>query len=136
MPGADSPSALQARHVRDDEYVTHYGSRVTGEAVFWDRPRPRDRDGVSVIVGNLTPAEARPLVRREGAPTEDDGVRHVLVGDLRALGFEVTHTPRPRDTRHVSIRYSEEWDDQVAGMFHSCWSKPQWHGDPEGGPDE
>jgi len=115
---------IRPREIADDEYVSQYGSQQRG---FQDRPRIQDTDGLSGILGELTPAEARRRVRRVGAPTGDDGVRYARVGDLRAAYFEVRHTPWPGNTLHVSIRYPSEWDDAVAGTFNRCFSDPVWH---------
>lgn len=123
--------ALRSRAITDDEFVSQYGSRETGEAFFWDRPRPKDRDGLSAMLGKVTPAEARKPVRRVGALTEDDGVRYARVGDLRKRGFIVTHTPSRGNTDHVSIRYPGAWDDDISRAFDESWSNPQWH--EEGG---
>jgi hypothetical protein len=124
---------IEAREIRDEEYVSHYGSRLTGQPVFRDRPREKDHGALSAILGQVTAAEARRRVRQAGSPTGDDGVRYARVGDLRAQGFTVTHSPWPRNTRHVSIRYPGGWDNEVAGTFNACFGTPQWHEEPEGG---
>ncbi len=121
---------LQPREIADDEYVSQYGTRRRGRPGFRDHPRLTDIDGVSVVLGKVTPAQARRPVRR-GPPTEEDGVRYIKVGDLRAKGFIVVHTPRARNTQHASISYPGEWDREVAGTFNECSSDPQWHQEPE-----
>lgn len=127
---------VSAREIGDDEYVSQYGSRMTGKPDFRDRPRSTDRDALSGIVGQVTAAEARRLVRTAGPATDDDGVRDVLAGDLRQQGFVVTHTPTRRNKRHVSIRYPVgAWDDPVAGMFDERFGEPRWHEEQEGGPE-
>lgn len=126
-------TVMEARAIADGEYVSQYGSRQTGVPVFWDRPRPQDVDGLSALIGELSPAAARKRVRRIGVPTSTDGVRRVRVGDLRARGFIVDHTPWPGNSLHVSVRYRGVWDDEVAGKFEGCFSKPVWHEEPEGG---
>lgn len=128
---------IQPREIGNEEYVSQYGSRQTGQPVFRDSPRPVDRDGLSGVFGRVTAAEARRPVRQAGSPTEDDGVRHGQVGDLRERGFVVSHTPSQRNTRHVSIRYPGVWDEKVTGMFNACFGAPQWYEEPkEGGQDE
>jgi len=87
---------------------------------------------MSTILGKVSPAEAHRRVRMTGEPSRYDGVRYALVGDLRALGFVITHDPRPGNTKHVSVSYPGEWDDSVAGKFNQCFSVPFWHGKPEG----
>jgi hypothetical protein len=62
-----------------------------------------------------------------GTATSDDGVRYARAGDLRAKGFEVTHTPSKRNKDHTSISYTEEWDATMEGTFNECWSDPLWH---------
>lgn len=120
---------LQPREIGEDEYLSQYVTREAGQPRLRNRPRLRDIDGLSLTAGKLTPAEARKPVRR-GSPTEDDGVRHVRTGDLRAEGFIVENTPSRRNTEHVSIRYPREWDDQVASTFNGCCSDPVWHQEP------
>jgi hypothetical protein len=126
---------MQPREIDDGEYVSQYGSRQTGKAFFWDRPRPRDFDGLSVMIGRLTPEEARQPVRRDGMASHLDGVRYAKVGDLRALGMEVVHTPSRANPDHVSVRRAGEWGDEVAGRFNECFEGPQWYEEPEGGDD-
>jgi hypothetical protein len=109
---------IVAREIRDEEYVSQYGSRLTGQPEFRDRPREKDHGALSSILGQVTAAEARRRVRQAGSPNSGDGVRYAKVGDLRAHGFTVTHSPWPRNTKHVSIRYPGDWDDQVAGTFN------------------
>ncbi len=124
------------REIGDEEYVSQYGSRLTGQPVFWDHPRPKDRDGLSAALGKVTPAEARAPVRGSGSPTADDGVRYALVGDLRGQGFKVIHTPSQRNKDHVSISYVSEWDETMTGKFTECWSDPLWYEEPKESPDE
>ena len=128
----DRPAELQPREIGDEEYLSQYGSRLTGKPVFWDRPRPVDTDGLSATIGRLTPAEARRPVRRIGPAASDDGVRHAPAGALRAMGFQVTHTPSQRNKDHVSVSYAGEWDVTMEGKFNECWSAPQWHEEPGG----
>lgn len=124
---------MAARVIADDEYVSQYGSRQTGAPMFWDRPRPKDIDGLSALLGRLSPAEARKRVRRIGSPTPADGVRYARVGDLRITDFLVDHTPWPGNSLHVSVRYRGVWDDGVAGKFEGCFGQPVWHEDSKGG---
>jgi len=127
----------QPREIGADEYVSQYGSRLTGEPVFWDHLKPADIDGLSAIIGQVTPAEGRRRVRgpRSGPPTRDDGIRYALVADLEKEGFRVTDTGWPGNTKHVSISYPGEWDDTVAGKFNKCFGAPLWHEEAkQGGP--
>lgn len=124
---------MQPREIDDEEYVTQYGSRGTGKPVFWDRPRPQDRGELSVTIGRLTRAEIRSLVRLGGVPTSEDGARYARTRDLRRRGFTVTHKPSGRNLDHAGIRYPNEWDDPVAGIFNENFSVPVWHEEPEGG---
>jgi len=120
---------IVAREIRDEEYVSQYGSRLTGQPEFRDRPREKDHGALSSILGQVTAAEARRRVRQAGSPNSGDGVRYAKVGDLRAHGFTVTHSPWPRNTKHVSIRYPGDWDDQVAGTFKPA-SRRSSHASP------
>jgi hypothetical protein len=135
-PGSvpDQPAEPQPREIGDDEYLSQYGSRQGGKPLFWSRPRPTDTDGLSATIGRLTPAEARKPVRMIGAATRDDGVRYARVGDLRAKGFEVTHTPSKRNKDHTSISCAGEWDATMEGTFNESWSDPLWH-EESGGAD-
>lgn len=99
---------LELRVVGDDEYVSQYGSRRSGPDAFRDRPRPHDRGAVSVILGRLSQAEARLLVRGTRQPAEHDGVRWGLVATLRSAGFAVsqlsaTHRPSAIRTMRKSV---------------------------------
>lgn len=132
----DRPAELQPREIGDEEYLSQYGSRLTGKPPFLDRPRSVDTDGLSATVGSLTPAQARRLVRRVGLVGSDDGVRYAPAGALRAMGFEVTHTPSRRNKDHVSISYAGEWDVTMEGKFYECWSAPRWHEEPGDACDE
>jgi hypothetical protein len=66
---------IVAREIRDEEYVSQYGSRLTGQPEFRDRPREKDHGALSSILGQVTAAEARRRVRQAG-------VRYAKVGDL------------------------------------------------------
>jgi len=123
---------MEPREIANEEYVSQYGSRESGEAVFWDRPRPEDTDGaLSVTLGELTPEEARKPVRGRGMPDVADGVRHARVGDLREKGLTVVHTPNRRNPGHASVRWAGAWGDEVAGKFNESFSVPMWHGEPD-----
>ncbi len=54
-----------------------------------------------------------------GVATSDDGVRYARVGDLRAKGFEVTHTPSKRNKDHTSISPSHL--EMVASRENPGW---------------
>jgi hypothetical protein len=123
----DELVGIQPREIGADEYVSHYGSRLTGEVVFRDQPRTQDTGALSVILGKVTPAEARRRVRKAGEVSGDDGVRYALVGDLRAQGFAVTHAPRAGNTLHARVGFDGAWDDGVAGKFNQCFGAPQWY---------
>lgn len=118
---------IPPREIGDDEYVSQYGSRLTGEVVFRDQPRTQDTGALSVIIGKVTPAEARRRVRKAGDVSGDDGVRYALVGDLRAQGLTVTHAPRAGNTLHARVGFDGAWDDEVAGKFNQCFGAPQWY---------
>lgn len=124
---------LQPRKIDNDEYLTQYGSRATGQPVFWDHPRSEDRGELSVTVGRLAPAEIRRLVRFGGVPTSADGARYARTGDLRDRGFEVTHKPSSRNPDHAVVCYPSEWDVSIAGIFNKSLSAPVWYDEPEGG---
>jgi hypothetical protein len=128
---------LQPRAISDDEYVTHYGSRMTGQPVFRDHLRQVDRGALSVIAGKVTPARARALVRfADPDPTKDDGARYALARDLRQAGFTLTHAPSARNPDHSRVSYpAGEWNDAIAGIFNACFGDPEWHEEPEGGPE-
>jgi hypothetical protein len=135
---AGSAPNLEPRRIFNSEYVSQYGSRLTGSAVFHDRPRTKDREALSVIAGQIPVDEARVRVRglKAGPPTSTDGVRYALVGDLRAQDFVVTHDPRPGNMKHVRIGYKGTWDDRVASNLDRCFSEPTWHDEREGGQGE
>ena len=118
---------IQPREIGDDEYVSHYGSRLTGEVVFKDHLRPQDRGALSVIIGKVTPAEARCRVRKAGEVSGDEGVRYARVEDLRAQGFTVTHAPRAGNILHARVGFDGAWDDGVAGKFNQCFDTPLWY---------
>jgi hypothetical protein len=124
---------FEPRGIGDEEHVSQYGSRENGEPVFWDTPRPEDTDGaLSVLLGKVTPEEARRAVRRShGAMSSADGVRYARAGELRAQGFEVVHTPRRENPGHASVRLAGVWGNQAAGKFNSCFCEVKWHGEPE-----
>jgi hypothetical protein len=123
---------MKPREIDDEEYVSQYGSRETGGPVFWDKPRPEDTDGaLSVVLGVLTPEEARKPVRRGGAVSASDGVRHARVGDLRAEGMQVVHTPRRENPDHTSVRRAGVWGDDATGKFNKCFGVAKWHGEPD-----
>jgi hypothetical protein len=123
----DGMAELERREIGDEEHVSQYGSRLTGQPNFWDHPRAQDTDGLSVILGRATPAEARRPVRTVGVPTSDDGVRYARVGDLRARGFVVTHTPNRRNRLHTSISCPGKWDNLAIDRFNECFGDPIWH---------
>lgn len=129
MPASDPPDS-RIRWIEDDEYICQYGYRSGDIPEFPVKLRPRDTDeSLSAILGRVSPAYARSLVRKKGVPTGDDGVRYARVGALREMGFKVTLTPTTVNTLHVSVSYPNEWDDPVANMFNACFSEPQWYED-------
>lgn len=104
----------------DDEWVTQF--------VFYDAspqnwPRPRDKDGLSVLRGQLDVDEAAYYVRLQvHEPYEGDSVRHTTVGNLRAAGFEVLLTPSRRIPIHVSVSREAEWVENDRHRFDECFS--------------
>lgn len=117
---------MEARTIADGEYVSQYVSRESGKPEPRNRPRPKDQDSLSVILGQVGVATAYRFVRRYGSATPDDGVRFARVGQLRERGFSVSHTPNRRNPLHASVRYRDSWDVEVSVIFDSCFSDIVW----------
>jgi hypothetical protein len=114
----------RGRDLGDDTWLTQWGAHdnLAGGRVFRNRPRPQvDVDGVSLFLGRLRPADAS---RRLRVPFEPKVhvVRYVRVGEFRACGFTVTHTPTKRNPAHVSVAFPGEWADREAERFDACCS--------------
>jgi hypothetical protein len=103
--------------------LTQYGD--TWDQGFRCRPRASDLDGVSVLLGRLTLAQAARYVRRDGRARRGDAVRYTEVGCLEDEGFVVVHTPTRRNPLHVSVQSPPGWDDDVCERFHRCFGQPE-----------
>lgn len=115
----------------DDAVLTQYV--INGEQPRV-RPRPVDRDGLSLIEGRLSLIEAARFVRiKVKYPYEGDSVRYVTTGALRAAGFVVMATPSRRNPIHVSVTCVAEWDEDVCKAFNLCFDPYQV---PMGGEDQ
>lgn len=125
-------SKIAPRELQPDEPVTQFGTRsdagVQLDPPFQNRPRPCDTDGISVILGRLSAAEAMPLVRTIKRLRPGDGVRYSTVGNLRGAGFVVTHTPSGRNSRHASVSLPSDWGDDAGEAFDLCWDEPIYEG--------
>lgn len=111
--------AATGDEIGDDEYVTQY--------VFNDEPRnvprPQDSDGLSALRGRHDVGQAAAFVRSKGLVYEGDDVRHAQVGELRAAGFVVEHTPTRRIAIHVSISRAAQWSHSDAMQFEQCFER-------------
>lgn len=105
-----------------EEWVTQLCSMRASRSPQ-NQPRARDSDGVSAILGQLSVSQAVACVRFSSpVPVRTDGVRYAKVAALVDAGFDVRLTPSKRIPGHVSIRYPGEWDDEVSGTFHACFT--------------
>lgn len=119
---------VEPRAIGDDEVVSHLVSRTEGGAVrALASPRPVDQGRLSVVIGELTAADAVRLAFRRPA-IDTDGVRHARVGDLRAAGFEVIHTPTRMNPEHASIQAVQSWVDR---SFTECFDEIVWEASDE-----
>lgn len=102
----------------DDEWVTQL---IFDGSPPVSKPRPQDTDGLSVLAGRLTVAEAARWVRRGRLPFPRDSVRHARIADLREAGFTVTSTPSRPIPIHVSITREAEWGEDGPHRFDECF---------------
>lgn len=117
----------------DDDWVSQ---KVSKNRPDIDSPRPQDRGGVSVSLGQMDAGSMYRLVVKAGQPSSDDGVRYAQVCDLRAAGFDVLKKPNNRNPDHARVECQSDWDHAAAVAFVSCFSKPTWFEEPEGGDDD
>ncbi|BFU47885.1 hypothetical protein [Krasilnikovia sp. MM14-A1004] len=81
---------------------------------------------MSLILGRQTPMAAALLVTKTVQPGA--AARYTTVGRLRAVGFEVRHSPTPGNPLHVSVyppsdsEGFKEWDDAMASTFDQCFT--------------
>lgn len=132
--GSRVSAKRSSRTLDESEPVTQYGSRwlLTEGRAFRCRPRflAGEKD-LSMLAGLLTAAEAARAVAGHWTP-EADVVRHTSVGQLRAAGFRVTHSPTKRLGNHVSVEYPSEWDDDVDRRFDACFDLTTAEGGTDG----
>ena len=79
---------------------------------------------MSLILGMATPEEAAGLVLRHSADPSGatHRARYTTVGALRDAGFRVEHRGRfPGSPFHVSVFPEDEWGDEEAEAFDSCF---------------
>jgi hypothetical protein len=121
-------SKPEGRPIGDDEVITQYGNLMKpNEPPFRSRPRfEKPENDVSAMLGPATVTECAQRVTRRPALPGKDGVRHAKVGDLRAAGFTVVHSPSRGNRDHVSIELDGAWDDDEDQLFNQCWSEPEW----------
>ncbi len=117
---------LAPREIGDEEWLSQCGQRKADKPWnFRSMPRPGKEPpelDVSMILGRLSPEEAE---RAAFGPRRADrrrAVRHAKVGDLRAAGFRVEHTPRLGTLDHVSVFWGGEgvWDETVSALLGDC----------------
>lgn len=119
-----STPVLVARELLAEETLSQYGYR-TDVPPFRRTPREwREEPGMSLILGDPSPAAAMSLVRFRKSCFPDDGVRRTTVGKLLAAGFVVVHSPNPRNPGHVTVSYPQPWGEDTAEMFDSCFDEP------------
>ena len=103
----------------DDEALTQF---VFARTPPQDRPRPGDRDAVSLLRGALTANEAAGYARRNvNSADHDDLVRYTYVGRLRTAGFEVVAAPSKRIAIHVAVSRTNGWSEQARAVFNGCF---------------
>lgn len=104
--------------------LTQYGR--TDSTGFRVRPRAGVEQGISLIAGRLSAAEARHLVVRRGFYRPGvDTARYTTVQHLLDGGFAVRRDPTPAIADHVLVEYQDEWDDEVAQRFDDCFGSPE-----------
>lgn len=109
----------------DDLWVCQVGRRrADGSFHFTDRPRPMKdppEQDVSWLIGRLDPASAVSTAFGRSHDAGKDAVRFARIGDLRAAGFRVQHTPRWGSPAHVSVFWPlGEWGDREAALMDAC----------------
>lgn len=114
---------MEARHIDDDEVLTHLGSGATliEGRPFKNRPSPRQEDfGVSLLLGEMSAEDGAEIVWQIPPPVL---ARYTTAGRLRAAGFIVEHTPyNPHNPYHVSVRCNGEWDTGRQHEFDACFA--------------
>lgn len=113
--------------IADEVVLSQFGNRkapALPDGPFRCRLREEDTDGVSMLNGRHSPDEACRIVTRLAA-SPDHGVRYTTAGTLRAAGFHVKGTPSRRNKLHVSVimESGEQWTDEVAARFDSCFNR-------------
>lgn len=118
----------------DGTVVTQLTER---DGTFRCHPRHDRERALSVQIGQLTTEQMYPkVVPGPSGPAEIDrnSVRHTTVGNLRASGFTVVHTPgnRVRSSTHASVLWSAghdwrtlqvvPWDSDVQGKLEQCFN--------------
>jgi hypothetical protein len=78
---------------------------------------------MSAIRGRLTVEEAVPLAFERDAMV-GDAVRYSDESRLTGAGFEIVDTPSEKNPKHVSIKWSDKWDDYVCERFDRCFHQP------------
>jgi hypothetical protein len=124
-------NAPDARELRDEEPITQYGSASSRaqNPHFRHCPRvPKDRGGISVIVGRLDSHAAAELVRtRDSTNPDEDLARHTTVGRLRAAGFRVEHAPSRKNPGHTRVCHDSApdgvWAPDVQELFDLCFDE-------------
>lgn len=118
---------LEPREIDDEEWLSQCGQRRQQRPwKFRSMPRPEKEPpelDISMILGRLSPAEADVAAFGPGRPTDRRrAVRHARVGDLRAAGFRVEHTPFLGSPDHVSVFWAGEWvwDEAVGVRLDAC----------------
>jgi len=120
--------------LKDEDWVSQYG---TIHSPIDDRPFKRrpfideDPQELSLLKGKVSPDEAAQTVnrRRVHGATPGEGVRHALVGKLRAAGFRVWPSPRKHMPKHVSVALldgSRPWTHDDRERFDACFESTVW----------
>jgi hypothetical protein len=125
--------------VPDDTALTQFGRKTE---LFRNAPRAERELGVSLLIGELTAAEALRYVLQGNPPNKQQlnqaATRLTSVGKLRTAGFAVVHTPgRVRHGIHVSVvwpgadpltRQDVPWPGPVSELFDSCFNEKRGGG--------
>lgn len=117
--------AVPAREIGDDEVLTQFGKVEGGLPAFHESPRAKDRNGLSMILGQVSVDIACKLVQPDGCVDHHQcRVRTTTAQTLRQAQLVVEHAPTKRNPSHVRVYPSVTWDDNISEAFHLCFKDP------------